>query len=147
MGTLSVRVPDKQRYFEATRVLERMAEPLAAISGIDAAEALDQAWTLILQNAAHDTACGSGIDAVAEASRRRSAEVVEIAERIIDQALPRLAGAGQVWNPSPFPRQGLVDAEGALVLTPLIPGCSVASLTTAIPAAPAAACGSPGSGS
>src|SRR5207253_10224649 len=71
LGTLSVRAPDKQRHFEATRMLERMAEPLAAISGIDAAKGLDQAWTLILQNAAHDTACGSGIDAVAEASRDR----------------------------------------------------------------------------
>src|SRR5256885_273620 len=142
MGTLSVRVPDKQRYFEATRVLERMAEPLAAISGIDAADALDQAWTRILQNAAHDTACGSGIDAVAEASRRRSAEVVEIAERIVDQALPRLAGAGQVWNPSPFPRQGLVEAEGALVLTPLIPGGSLVSLATATPTAPVTGRGS-----
>src|SRR5207245_7600041 len=91
MGTLSVRAPDKQRHFEATRVLERMAEPLAAISGIDAAEALDQAWMLILQNAAHDTACGSGIDAVAETSRQRSTEGIEIAEGIIDRALPRLA--------------------------------------------------------
>jgi len=141
MGTLSVRAPDKQRYFEATLVLERMAEPLAAITGIDAADALDRAWTLVLQNAAHDTACGSGIDAVAEASRRRSTEVIEIAERIIDQALPRLAGAGQVWNPSPFPRQGLVEAEGALVLTPLIPGGSVVSLATATPAAPVTARG------
>ena len=141
MGTLSVRAPDKQRHFEATRVLERMAEPLAAISGIDAAKGLDQAWTLILQNAAHDTACGSGIDAVAEASRQRSTVVIEIAERIIDRALPRLAGAGQVWNPSPFPRQGLVEAEGALVLTPLITGCSVVSLATATPAAPVTARG------
>ena len=135
MGTLSVRAPDKQRHFEATRVLERMAEPLAAITGVDAAKALDQAWTLMLQNAAHDTACGSGIDAVAETSRQRSAEVIEIADRIIDRALPRLAGAGQVWNPSPFPRQGLVEAEGALVLTPLITGGSVVSLATATPAA------------
>jgi alpha-mannosidase len=138
MGTLSVRVSDKQRYFEATRLLERMAEPLAAMAGIDDLNALDEAWALILQNAAHDTACGSGIDAVAEASRRRSARVIEIAERVIDQALPRLAGAAQVWNPSPFPRQGLVEAEGALVLTPLIPGGSVVSLTTAAPATPAA---------
>src|SRR5207244_13029728 len=115
--------------------------PRAAITGVDAAKALDQAWTLMLQNAAHDTACGSGIDAVAEASRRRSTEVIEIAERIIDQALPRLAGAGQVWNPSPFPRQGLVEAEGALVLTPLIPGGSVVSLATATPAAPVTARG------
>ena len=113
MGTLSVRAPDKQRYFEATRLLERMADPIAALTGIDAGHALEEAWTLILQNAAHDTACGSGIDAVAEESRRRSGQVIEIAERIIDRALPRIAGAGQVWNPSPFPRQGLIEAEGA----------------------------------
>jgi alpha-mannosidase len=141
MGTLSVRVPDKQRYFEATRLLERLAEPIAALSGVDVASALDEAWTLILQNAAHDTACGSGIDAVAEESRRRSARVIEIADRVIDQGLPRLAGAGQVWNPSPFPRKGLIEAEGALVMTPIIAGCSVGSLTSTTPAAPATAHG------
>ncbi len=139
MGTLSVRAPDKQRYFEATQSLERMAEPLAALTGVDAAHALDQAWTLILQNAAHDTACGSGIDAVAEESKRRSTSVLEIAERIVDRALPQLAGTGQVWNPSPFPRQGLVEVDGALVLTPTIPGGSVASLTPTVPAIPAIA--------
>jgi alpha-mannosidase len=141
MGTLSVRVPDKQRYFEATRLLERMAEPMAALTGVAAVDALDEAWTLILQNAAHDTACGSGIDAVAEASRRRSARVIEIAERIVKEALPGLAGAGQVWNPSAFPRRGLVEAEGALVMTPVMRGGSVASLTTATPAAPVTAHG------
>ena len=136
MGTLSVRVPDKQRYFEATRMLERVAEPIAAMTRVDAANALAEAWTLILQNAAHDTACGCGIDAVAEESRRRSTRAIEIAERIIDRSISKLAGAGQVWNPSPFPRQGLVEAEGALVLTPVIPGGSVVSLTTMSPAAP-----------
>src|SRR3984893_7332674 len=141
MGTLSVRAPDKQRFFEATRLLERMAEPLAALSGVDVGHELDQAWTLILQNAAHDTACGSGIDAVAEESRRRSARVIDIAERIVDQGLPQLAGAGQVWNPSPFPRQGLVEVEGALVLTPMIPGGSVVSLTTMSPITPVTARG------
>ena len=141
MGTLSVRVPDKQRYFEATRLLERVAEPIAALTATDAAGPLDQAWTLILQNAAHDTACGSGIDAVAEESRRRSARAIEIAERIIDRSISTLAGAGQVWNPSPFPRQGLVEAEGALVLTPVISGGSVVSLATTSPAAPVSARG------
>jgi 2-O-(6-phospho-alpha-D-mannosyl)-D-glycerate hydrolase len=139
MGTLSVRAPDKQRYFEATRLLERMAEPIAALTGVDVDHELDEAWTLILQNAAHDTACGSGIDAVAEASRRRSTRVIEIAKRIVDHGLPQLAGAGQVWNPSPFPRQGLVEVEGALVLTPVIPGSSVVSLTPMSPSAPASA--------
>jgi alpha-mannosidase len=139
MGTLSVRAPDKQRYFEATRALERMAEPIAALTAIDAAEALNQAWTLILQNAAHDTACGSGIDAVAEASTRRSAAALELTERIVERALPTLAGAGQVWNPGPFPRQGLVRVDGRLVLTPVVPGGSVRSLATTRPHVPASA--------
>jgi alpha-mannosidase len=133
MGTLSVRAPDKQQYFEATQSLERTAEPVAALTGVDAAQALDQAWMLILQNAAHDTACGSGIDAVAEESNRRSASALDIAEQIVDRALPQLAGTGQVWNPSPFPRQGLVEIDGALVLTPSIPGGSVASVTPVVP--------------
>ena len=141
MGTLSVRAPDKQRYFEATRLLERMAEPIAALTGVDVGAELDEAWTLILQNAAHDTACGSGIDTVAEESRRRSARAIEIAERVIDSGLPQLAGAGQIWNPSPFPRQGLVEVEGALVLTPVVPGGSVVSLTPTSPTAPASAQG------
>jgi len=72
MGTLSVRVADKQRYAQATRTLERLAEPAAALSGLEQTASLDRAWTLILQNASHDTACGSGIDAVGEAARRRS---------------------------------------------------------------------------
>ena len=139
MGTLSVRAPDKQHYFDATRLIERMAEPITALTGVDAVKALDQAWTLILQNAAHDTACGCGIDAVAEESRRRSSSTLELAEGIIARALPQLAGAGQVWNPSAFPRRGLVEVEGALVLTPVIPGGSVGWLMPTLPAVPASA--------
>jgi len=133
MGTLSVRIPDKQRHFAASRTLERLAEPIAALTGIEAEDALQQAWTLMLQNAAHDTACGSGIDAVAEASRQRSISALHIAAAVVERGLTRLAGAGQVWNPSLFPRQGLVEVDGSLVLTPEIAGGSVGSL---IPASP-----------
>ena len=139
MGTLSVRVGDKQRYAQAARSLERLAEPIAALSGVDVTAALDQAWTLVLENAAHDTACGSGIDAVADESRRRSDRVLQIARDVIDHGLPRLAGGGQAWNPSPFPRRGLVEVEGRLVLTPMIRGCSVGPLTETTPLAPASA--------
>jgi alpha-mannosidase len=139
MGTLSVRVPDKQQHFAASRTLEGLAEPIAALSGIEADDALGQAWTLMLQNAAHDTACGSGIDAVAEAARQRSVTALHIAESIVERGLTRLAGAGQVWNPSLYPRQGLVEVDGSLVLTPVIGGGSVVSLTTASPQVPATA--------
>jgi alpha-mannosidase len=133
MGTLSVRVPDKQRHFVASRTLERLAEPIAALTGIEAKDALEQAWTLMLQNAAHDTACGSGIDAVAEASRQRSVSALHIAEAVVERGITTLAGEGQVWNPSLFPRQGLVEVDGSLVLTPVVAGGSVASLTTRSP--------------
>jgi len=139
MGTLSVRVTDKQRHFAASRTLERLAEPIAALSGIEARDALDKAWTLMLQNAAHDTACGSGIDAVAETSRQRSVSALRIAQSVVELGLSRLAGAGQVWNPSLFPRQGLVEIEDSLVLTPIVAGGSVASVTTRSPRVPATA--------
>ena len=129
MGTLSVRAPDKQRHFAASRTLERLAEPIAALTGIEANDALGQAWTLSLQNAAHDTACGSGIDAVAEASRQRSVSALHIAETVVEHGLTKMAGQGQVWNPSLFPRQGLVEVEGSLVLTPVVAGGSVGDLT------------------
>jgi len=139
MGTLSVRVADKQRYTQASRALERLAEPIAALSGVDAAGMLDQAWTLVLENAAHDTACGSGIDAVAEESRRRSDRALQLARDVVDAGLPRLAGDRQVWNPSPFPRRGVVEVGGRLVLTPMVPGYSVASLAATTPHTPATA--------
>jgi len=128
MGTLSVRVPEKQRYTQAVRTMERMAEPIAALTGVDVAGALDQAWILLLQNAAHDTACGSGIDAVAEESGQRSAAALALAGSVLDRALPRLAGDGQVWNPSPFPRQGVVEIAGKPQRTSMISGSSVGSL-------------------
>ena len=124
MGTLSVRVADKQRYAQATRTLERLAEPAAALSGLEQTASLDHAWTLILQNAAHDTACGSGIDAVGEAARRRSQAAMTIGEDVLSRCLPMLAGEGAVWNPSAFPRQGVIEVHGRPVLTPIIPGCS-----------------------
>jgi alpha-mannosidase len=139
MGTLSVRVTDKQRHFAASRTLERLAEPIAALTGIDANDALEQAWTLMLQNAAHDTACGSGIDAVAEASRQRSVSALRLAQSVVEHGMTRLAGEGQVWNPSLFPRHGLVEVDGSLVLTPTIGGGAVGSLTTRSPHVPVTA--------
>lgn len=133
MGTLSVRVQDKQLYAHASRTLERLAEPLAALSGIDAGAELDKAWTLILQNAAHDTACGSGIDAVAAAARQRSEVALAIATRVADTALPAIAGEGEIWNPSPYPRQEVIETADGPILTPLVAGFSVAPLHSTMP--------------
>src|SRR5438094_613749 len=82
MGTLSVRLGEKQLYAKATRMLERIAEPIASLTRIDAAGELQRAWTLLLQNAAHDTACGSGIDAVAEESGQRSVDALTLTSSV-----------------------------------------------------------------
>ena len=134
MGTLSVRAPDKQLYARAIRTLERLAEPAAALSGVDMTEPLQRTWTLILQNAAHDTACGSGIDAVAQAARGRSGSALQLANDILDRCLPTLTGEGEVWNPSAFPRQGVIEVNGRTLLTPMIPGCSSGRLEDVSPA-------------
>jgi alpha-mannosidase len=127
MGTLSVRIPDKLAYFEAGLRLERLAEPMSSLSGFDAGGLLGQAWTLVLQNAAHDTACGSGVDAVARESRLRSEAAAQIAAEVARRAAIRLrvlAPAGPapesgaafaVWNPSPFPRDDLIEVRLAAV--------------------------------
>jgi hypothetical protein len=123
MGTLSIRGRDKQSYFRAGLTLERLAEPLAALTGLPAQGFLREAWTYILQNAAHDTACGSGIDAVAVEARGRSDAAQQLAEAVVSRGLARVAAqAGGsdvdaeryeavVWNPSPFTRAGLVELE------------------------------------
>jgi alpha-mannosidase len=136
MGTLSVRAPDKQLYAHAARALERIAEPTTALSGLDMSGPLHKAWTLILQNAAHDTACGSGIDAVAEAARRRSQAALDIASEIADRCLRVLAGDGQVWNPSAFPRQGVIEVDGRPQLIDHVSGGSVGPIKPLAPRVP-----------
>ena len=136
MGTLSVRVSDKQAYARATRHLERVAEPLAALASEAATTSLSDAWTLVLQNAAHDTACGSGIDAVADAARRRSLAASALADAVVGRCLPRLARDGQVWNPSPFPRREVVEIDGTPQLIAAVPGCAPAQPTPVEASAP-----------
>jgi mannosylglycerate hydrolase len=136
MGTLSVRVTDKQVHAQATRTLERLAEPLVALTRCGAGEQLEAAWTNVLQNAAHDTACGSGIDAVAQASRRRSLAALATARNVVDSCLGLMAGEDQVWNPSAFPRQGVVEVSGEARLIAPLPGLSVGALAAVEPKCP-----------
>src|SRR5260370_18886999 len=90
MGTPSIRGRDKQAYFRAGLTLERLAEPLAALTGLPAQGFLREAWTDVLQNAAHDTACGGGIDAVAVEARGRSDAAQQLADAVVSRGLARV---------------------------------------------------------
>src|SRR5947209_8150808 len=102
MGTLSVRAPDKQRHFEATRVLERLAEPLAALipggSIVSLATATPaapiRARGTRLENA--DLVCDLGADGTLAILDRRTGVRYQGLHRLVDSG-----DAGDEYNFSP----------------------------------------------
>jgi alpha-mannosidase len=122
----SARIHQKRERGRVEALIERYAEPLAAlVRGFDwPAEELDRAWTLLLWNGAHDSVCGCSHDQVARDVDARYAEARAIGETIIARALEGLGSAmaesGTLrFNPSPFDREGVpglgwrVDADVA----------------------------------
>jgi alpha-mannosidase len=129
----SARVHQKRERGRVEALLERYAEPLAAlVPGFDAPEEdLRRAWTLLLWNGAHDSACGCSHDQVAIDVDDRFAEARRIASSVAEDALAALGaqvdGMGTLrFNPSPFEREGVpalgyvvVDEAGEPALTPV----------------------------
>ena len=110
----SARVSQKRERGRVEALLERYAEPLAAlVPGVEwPAEELRRAWTLMLWNGAHDSACGCSHDRVAEDVDERFRGARAWAELIVARALHALASqvekAGALrFNPSPFEREGV----------------------------------------
>jgi len=110
----STRAHQKCERGRVEALVERYAEPLAAlVPGFDwPAEELNRAWTLLLWNGAHDSACGCSHDQVARDVDARFAEARAIGEAVIGRALGELgtsaAQAGTLrFNPSPFEREGV----------------------------------------
>src|SRR5437867_3065298 len=78
MGVASTRVPLKQAELRASVTLERYAEPLSALAGTDTGRLLERAWRQIVENSAHDSICGCGIDAVAEQVHARYVDAARV---------------------------------------------------------------------
>jgi hypothetical protein len=110
----SARAPQKRERGRVEALVERYAEPLAAlVPGVAwPAERLDRAWQLLLWNGAHDSVCGCSHDRVARDVDARTTEARSIAETIATQAIgvlaSRLSASGTLrFNPSPFERDGV----------------------------------------
>jgi glycosyl hydrolase family 38/alpha mannosidase-like protein len=110
----SARAPQKRERGRVEALVERYAEPLAAlVPGFDwPADRLDRAWQLLLWNGAHDSACGCSHDQVGRDVDARFAEARTIAHGVTREALERLASrvsaSGTLrFNPSPFEREGV----------------------------------------
>ncbi len=123
-NTYSVRPQQKLERARAEHLLERYAEPLASlVPTFDWPQTkLDEAWTLLHLNGAHDSVCGCSTDEVASAVDQRTRAVINIATEVRDRALTTLAkqiaapGTLQ-FNPSPFGRDGVPGVGWAVTDT------------------------------
>jgi alpha-mannosidase len=117
MGVTSARIDLKAACARAERLLERYAEPLAALhGGAWPQRLLDLAWRRVVDNSAHDSICGCSHDAVVAQVLSRFAEAEQIALGIVAATGLRIAAGVQVgcWaavNPSPSDRIDLVTLD------------------------------------
>ena len=122
MNVTSARMDVKAAAARAERILERYAEPLAALHGATwPARQFDLAWRRLIDNSAHDSICGCSHDAVNAQVLVRYAEAEQLARGVLGRTLDRIAGrvgGGRlaVVNPSPAQRDDLVELE--LVVPP-----------------------------
>jgi alpha-mannosidase len=116
-GVLSNRPHLKRALSLAERMVERYAEPLAALwSPADKwpARLLEMAWQRLIQSSCHDSVTGCGVDETAIQVDARIAEAEQIGRGVRDRTLATLAPAAPsdgvlVFNPSPHPRTGVVE--------------------------------------
>jgi mannosylglycerate hydrolase len=125
-NVLSSRIHLKQRNDQVQALLERLAEPWAvcaeAVEHREAGRYFDIAWRFLLQNHPHDSICGCSIDQVHKEMIFRFDQSEQIGARISSEAVTAIHAGVQpprdgeflvsVFNPSPFPRRGVVlDVE------------------------------------
>jgi alpha-mannosidase len=117
MNVTSARIDIKVAAARAERVLERYAEPIAALHGGDWPERLlELAWRRLVDNSAHDSICGCSQDAVVNQVLTRFAEAEQIGRGVLAAAIRPLAataprGSVVVINPSPRERTDVVEVD------------------------------------
>jgi mannosylglycerate hydrolase len=128
-GVISNRPHLKRGLSRAERMVERYAEPLAALWSPAAqwpARLLELAWQRLVQCSCHDSVTGCGVDDTAVQVAARIAEAEQIGRGVRDRVLDGLAvrtpaDAVLVVNPSPRRR-----TEVVAVTVPATPGPQVA---------------------
>ncbi len=119
MGVASNRVDIKVAAAVAERILERLAEPLAALwlpPDLWPGQLVDRAWLEVIRNSAHDSICACSADEVGRAVMHRYDQATALATAVVEQALA-IAGVATeasgpvVVNPSPRRRSGVVELD------------------------------------
>ncbi|HEX4812578.1 MAG TPA: glycoside hydrolase family 38 C-terminal domain-containing protein, partial [Nonomuraea sp.] len=116
-GVISIRPHVKQAMGRAERMVERYAEPLAALWGEKwPGRFLDMAWWRLVDASGHDSVTGCGVDDTAQQVAARIAEAEHLGQAVRDMVTARLAAAVPsdgmlVVNPTPDVRAGVVIAD------------------------------------
>ena len=129
-GVHGTRTPQKRRNSDLELLLERAAEPLAALAaaagGRDERPLLTHTWRTLVECHFHDSIAGCSSDEVAAAVDARFDSVAGAAGEIVRRALHRLSGHDPdraraapaateavlvMWNPAARPRGGIVVAD------------------------------------
>jgi len=129
-GVHGTRAPLKRRHGQVELWLERLAEPLVALSrqatGRDRRSILETAWRTLVRTQFHDTIAGCTADPVAAAAEHRLTEVAAYAAELTRGGLMDLAGHDPdvqreradgseprllLWNPAPRARAGVTVAD------------------------------------
>jgi len=127
-GVLSTRMWIKQRNHTCQTLLERWAEPFAALAAPHLAPFARRAWKYLLENHPHDSICGCSVDQVHQEMKVRFDWCEQMGEEVTWTALEAIAaqvdtqGEGTValvvFNPSSTPR---TDRVVAAVIPPVDP--------------------------
>ena len=131
-GVHGTRAPLKRRHGQIELWLERIAEPLVALTRLSAPTSRDRrpvletAWRTLVRTQFHDTIAGTTADSVAEAAGHRLDGVAAYAAELTRSSLQELAGydpdtarertegaepAFVLWNPAARPRGGVTVAD------------------------------------
>ncbi|MEY9910917.1 mannosylglycerate hydrolase [Catenulispora sp. MAP12-49] len=117
-GVLSSRIGLKQALSRAERLVERYAEPIAALYGTRSAcrPFLDLAWRRLVDSSCHDSVTGCGIDATADQVAARIAEADDLGRGVVDLVLGPIAqtvpdGGHLLFNPSARHRREVVTLD------------------------------------
>ncbi|MEU6784320.1 glycoside hydrolase family 38 C-terminal domain-containing protein [Nonomuraea angiospora] len=118
-GVISVRAHVKQAMGRAERMVERYAEPLAALWGAEwPGRFLDMAWWRLVDAGGHDSVTGCGVDDTAQQVAARIAEAEHLGQAVRDMVTARLAASVPsdgvlLVNPTPATRRGVVVVDVA----------------------------------
>lgn len=115
-GVNSTRVWIKQANAECERLLLERCEPLDAVAGGVARDALRSMWRTLLENHPHDSICGCGIDEVHDLDMApRFDRVRREGQALVAELTRRLAGEGDapiVWSALPWDRTAVAEVGG-----------------------------------